>query len=301
MKRICNFLLSFCLVLGLCACGQAAQSAPTWQEQYDLGIRYLSEGNYEEAIIAFTAAIQIDPKQADAYITLADVYTAQGDTEKAKDILNQALEAIGETAELLAALEALQTPTETVDMTPAAAHGDLVSFSGAGREMTLSLQWQGLPAEVYSDGGNDYSAVFTMSVSDGNETFRVWTNPEGETSGMLSVLDGEAWVNDLSAAYHPEDDVNDVRWRNVFAPVSVSRSGETLTWNIQLPEGSFAASDVRYVGYFLYYSLSADSYDGHGSAAYAVENGTLVRASDDILENLGYILTEEEMKARYSV
>ena len=58
--------------LFLCACGQSAEAA--WQEQYDLGVRYLSEGNYEEAIIAFTAAIDIDPKQPDAYLGLADVY-----------------------------------------------------------------------------------------------------------------------------------------------------------------------------------------------------------------------------------
>ena len=37
-----------------------------WQEQYDLGVRYLSDGNYEDAIIAFTAAIEIDPKKPQA-------------------------------------------------------------------------------------------------------------------------------------------------------------------------------------------------------------------------------------------
>lgn len=43
-----------CVVILLAACGQRA---PTWQEQYDLGVRYLGEGSYEEAIIAFTATI----------------------------------------------------------------------------------------------------------------------------------------------------------------------------------------------------------------------------------------------------
>ena len=63
MKRICSLLLTLALVLGLCVCGQKAGTTPTWQEQYDLGIRYLSEGNYQEAILAFTAAIEIDPKR----------------------------------------------------------------------------------------------------------------------------------------------------------------------------------------------------------------------------------------------
>lgn len=39
-----------------------------------MGVRYLSEGNYEEAIIAFTAAIEIDPKRAEAYVGRGDAY-----------------------------------------------------------------------------------------------------------------------------------------------------------------------------------------------------------------------------------
>ena len=62
---------------------------PTWQEQYDLGVKYLSEGNYQEAIIAFTAAIEIDPKRPDAYTGLADAYIAQGDIAAAIGILRQ--------------------------------------------------------------------------------------------------------------------------------------------------------------------------------------------------------------------
>ena len=96
MKRICSLLLTLALVLGLCACGQKAETTPTWQEQYDLGVKYLSEGNHQEAIIAFTAAIEIDPKQPEAYIGLADVYTAQGDTDAAKKALEDGLAATGD-------------------------------------------------------------------------------------------------------------------------------------------------------------------------------------------------------------
>ena len=61
-KRVFSLVLVLALALGLCACGS---KTPTWQEQYDLGVRYLSDGNYEEAILAFTAAIDIDPKRPD--------------------------------------------------------------------------------------------------------------------------------------------------------------------------------------------------------------------------------------------
>lgn len=71
MKR--SWLLIFLSILLLAGCGKS-NSPTTWQEQYDLGVRYLSEGNYEEAIIAFTAAIEIDPKRAEAYVGRGDAY-----------------------------------------------------------------------------------------------------------------------------------------------------------------------------------------------------------------------------------
>lgn len=79
MKRIISMFVALAFVVGVSACGQ---KTPTWQEQYDLGIRYLDEGNYEEAIIAFTAAIEIDPKQAPAYVGRGDAYIGSGETEE---------------------------------------------------------------------------------------------------------------------------------------------------------------------------------------------------------------------------
>lgn len=49
-----------------------------WQEQYDLGVRYLSEGKYDEAIIAFTAAINIDPYETSAFMRRIEAYAAVG-------------------------------------------------------------------------------------------------------------------------------------------------------------------------------------------------------------------------------
>lgn len=81
-------MLTIVLVLGLCACEQSTDA--TWQEQYDLGVRYLSEGNYEEAIIAFTAAIDIDAKGAFAYLGRAQtqVLYANEMFPEAEDVYN---------------------------------------------------------------------------------------------------------------------------------------------------------------------------------------------------------------------
>lgn len=88
MKKFCVALLTIA-VLFTTACGQ---KAPTWQEQYDLGVRYLEDGNYEEAIIAFTAAIEIDPNNTESYLRLADIYSELTDYENAKLVLEKGFE-----------------------------------------------------------------------------------------------------------------------------------------------------------------------------------------------------------------
>ena len=85
MRRFTTLLLTALLLLSLVACG----AKDAWQEQYDLGMRYLNDGNYEEAVIAFTAAIEIDPKRPEAYLGAAEAYRGMGDADSARKILEQ--------------------------------------------------------------------------------------------------------------------------------------------------------------------------------------------------------------------
>ena len=71
-RKLWNLLLAVVLLLGLAACGKSPEEK--WQEQYELGMKYVSEGNYEEAVLAFTAALEIDTKKADTYAGLAAAY-----------------------------------------------------------------------------------------------------------------------------------------------------------------------------------------------------------------------------------
>ena len=91
MKRITALLLTALLLLSLAACG----GKDAWQEQYDLGMRYLNDGNYQEAVIAFEAAIEIDPKRSEAYLGAADAYVELGDYASARKILEDGLDATG--------------------------------------------------------------------------------------------------------------------------------------------------------------------------------------------------------------
>ena len=94
------------LVLGgvLASCNQNS----SWQKQYDLGMRYLSDGDYEEAVIAFLAAIDIDPSRPEAYAGAAEAYVEMDEAEKAIKILKKGIKATGDEdlEELLEELEA---------------------------------------------------------------------------------------------------------------------------------------------------------------------------------------------------
>ena len=117
MKQTVCKLLVILLALALLA-GYAGNNASAALKEYDLSVRYLSEGNYEEAVISFTKAIEIDEQYADAYLgraqayvglgteeelakarqdyaTAADIYWEQGKTEQAEQILNDALASLG--------------------------------------------------------------------------------------------------------------------------------------------------------------------------------------------------------------
>lgn len=105
MKKFVTLFNALALLVCLCAC---KDTVARWQEQYDLGARYLSNGEYEEAILAFAAAIEIDPMQADAYLNLANAYIGMNDFDAAREILERGYE-LTQNEELKAKLEELDS------------------------------------------------------------------------------------------------------------------------------------------------------------------------------------------------
>ena len=164
--RIVALLLAAMLILTACG-GKTGE----WKEQYDLGLKYLSAGNYEEAILAFTAAISIDPKRAGAYISLAEAYTAAGDADEAAGVFLQAMETLGETEELLAAMEKLLAVPPAASSGPRTERVDLqdgyllIDYDAAGKEIrqtgyTEDGVMDGYRTYEYHANGNMARATF---------------------------------------------------------------------------------------------------------------------------------------------
>lgn len=76
------------MLIGAIAFGFYSLPANRYNRQLKLGSKYLEENNYEQAAIHFSEAIEIEPKEPEAYLLLADTYIEQEKYEEALDTLN---------------------------------------------------------------------------------------------------------------------------------------------------------------------------------------------------------------------
>ena len=99
-KNIIIILIAALLALGVggtaVALGISNMPANRVSRYMGAAERYLSEMNYEQAVIEFQRILEIEPMNVDAYLGLADAYLGLGDTEKALEILHEGLEQTGD-------------------------------------------------------------------------------------------------------------------------------------------------------------------------------------------------------------
>lgn len=154
LKKALLLLFAAAMFL-LCACGKKALS---WQEQYDLGVRYLSDGNYQEAVIAFEAAIMIDAKRSESYLGAAEAYIAIGDIEAARNILEKGLEATGD-QDIAARLQELLDGSEF----------DINALFTTALQGKNVISYANIP-ELFSREYDDLASFFDLPLYDQYET-----------------------------------------------------------------------------------------------------------------------------------
>ena len=90
-KTIAIIGVVLALAVALIAGVLVIQATPAGKvkRQIKLAEKYLTEMNYEQALIAYSEAIKIDPKCEQAYLAMADIYIKQGEAEKAVAILEE--------------------------------------------------------------------------------------------------------------------------------------------------------------------------------------------------------------------
>lgn len=84
------FILFAAIIIGMIVLGGSGKKL---QEQLDLGTKYLEEMDYEQALVAFNTALSIDPKNADAYLGIVEVYIRTNEFESALKAAKEGYEA----------------------------------------------------------------------------------------------------------------------------------------------------------------------------------------------------------------
>ena len=117
-KRKFPVLAVIAVILTVLAAGMLfllLASAPRLHWTLTMGEKYLTQGNYEQAVTMFTRAIQVDDRAEAAYLGRAEAYTQLGENEAAEADLTFVIDELGtEDAEVYltraAVYDALQQP-----------------------------------------------------------------------------------------------------------------------------------------------------------------------------------------------
>lgn len=86
--------IKLCLVMVIAICVNTAcakSKEMNYQDYLDLGQKYLAEANYEQAIVAFSKVLELEPKALKAYEGLASAYINTENYEKAQDVLRNGI------------------------------------------------------------------------------------------------------------------------------------------------------------------------------------------------------------------
>lgn len=94
----------------------ACQQTDAVQEKMNLATQYMSEGNYEQAIVMYREVLDAEPENVEAYLGIADAYEAMEDYETGLTVLEEAYEITGEEsiAQEIENVEELQAQQEAL-------------------------------------------------------------------------------------------------------------------------------------------------------------------------------------------
>lgn len=235
------------LLLLLLICGGAFllynhQPKVRIKKYMDLGQKYLSEMNYDEALLAFGKVIELDPKQIDAYEGMADAYEGRQDYEKAAETLERGIEAAG-------ADEVSRSQAKKLTLW----YGKMAGEAAANGDDAAALRYYSRILEL--DSGNAEAAAWVEQYQR-KETF-------SEKSGTLSQEMGEMLNReDYEAIYSL---IESDRFAEVIEMMDQFGISDRMIFDTANGKVGIYKVNSRYGPYMLYYgSYSGEVREGSG-------------------------------------
>ena len=233
---IIGLLTAAVLIVGLLLWKGTARNRE-YKEQMTLGSKYLQEMDYENAELCFRNAIEIAPKQAQSYISLATVYVETERYDEAEEVLNLALERIpeketGKVEKIKEKLREVQTVAQKQEQ-------ELID------PLKIAMEVMGLP--YLSD---DTGILHFLK----KENYNIGTTTVEQT-GIISAdlfdydLDGQDEI--LVISMNGGDDTAG----DVIIEMTILESGDSGQWSVGARKAFYQGPDSEVFSQFLYSSV----------------------------------------------
>lgn len=220
-------------------------SAKRVAELLDLGDKYLTEQDYEQAVVTYREVIEIDSKCEEAYLGLADAYIGIEDYETARSILSQGIEQI-DSEELKAYLAEIEEVymrmlDESTEEKANEEKEQLAQEEEVQKEDTV---------ETEENAPDDFLQGTTIKESNdsagGENSNDTGDSVEYDANGNL--VKRSYWVDDWETYFYDEYDVNGNlkkrsywnEWLQVFIEEIYNEKGLLITVNQYEADGSSA-------------------------------------------------------------
>ncbi|MCD8107933.1 MAG: tetratricopeptide repeat protein [Oscillospiraceae bacterium] len=208
MKKLLSIVLVIVLIM-VCFTSCASVDKALVSTYLNLGEKYLTDLNYEEAIVYFNKAIEVEPRNVQAYLGAAEAYVALGDIDSAIEILQKGIEMVDDPTELEAMLrellgeeeEEVEVEQYNFDLVPDDA-GEYNGHYYYVYDVESVTSWE--EAKTYCESLNGYLATITSEEE--NSFLFNYIVLCGYNSAYIGLTDEEeegtwVWTNGESVTY----------------------------------------------------------------------------------------------------
>lgn len=183
-------------------------------EQLAIGEKFLQNQDYEQAILTFTALIEIEPRSVEGYLGLAQVYIAQGEIQKAIDILETGLSLTND-SQIDDLLYELKNPFQVLTLSANMYIGDdiEIEYNGGGRNNQVKVVSSNEDVAIVN--GDNIQAigvgVSEITVTSGNQNHQFEINSLAHAFEITSSKNNTIEIGEIIEITfkggNPKDDV----------------------------------------------------------------------------------------------
>ncbi|MCM1044741.1 MAG: tetratricopeptide repeat protein [Candidatus Gastranaerophilales bacterium] len=208
------------------------------QEQLDLGAKYLEEMDYEQALVAFHAVLEIEPRNADAYLGIVEVYIRMNDFESALEYAKEGYEVtederLKEKIDMIESGDIFASNGWQMKMSGYDGDGNLMFW----HEYTYNLQGQMASVAKYNDQGVQEQYLELAYDEEGRKLIKYGY---GVTTGFLNKATIEYSGNNYRETWY--EGTSDIA--SYYRECEVDSEGKPLMYTYCNMDGSVRSTTV---------------------------------------------------------